>query len=154
MCADGTVAAYMGDDERFDYLYKFVSRRKSRPGGSPAARRHNLLLLTEGDLYVARFSGTQKPGNDNLGRGTWVPLTLNGKSVVPGMSVDEVLVFTRLAADIMKATPMDRCEDVEPSLKTGKVYVVCTNNDARGTTGKPGPDPANPRPINKNGHII
>lgn len=151
---DGTVVAYMGDDERFDYLYKFVAKRKYRPGRSVAARRHNKLLLTEGDLYVARFSGTQKPGNDNLGRGTWVPLTQNGQSVVPGMSTDEVLVFTRLAADIMKATPMDRCEDVEPSLKTGKVYVVCTNNTDRGKAGKPGPDAANPRPLNKDGHII
>jgi hypothetical protein len=151
---DGTVAAYMGDDEKFDYLYKFVAKRKYRAGKSAAARRHNLRLLTEGDLYVARFSGTQRTDNANLGRGTWVPLTLNGESVVPGMTTDEVLVFTRLAADIMKATPMDRCEDVQPSLKTGKVYVVCTNNDARGTTGKPGTDAANPRPINKNGHII
>ncbi len=151
---DGTVAAYMGDDEKFDYLYKFVARRKYRPGRSAAARRHNKLLLTEGDLYVARFSGTQQPGNDNLGRGAWIPLTLNGQSVVPGMSVDEVLVFTRLAADIMKATPMDRCEDVQPSLKSGKVYVVCTNNSDRGTDGKPAPDAVNPRPKNKNGHIV
>jgi secreted PhoX family phosphatase len=152
--ADGTVVAYMGDDEKFDYLYKFVARKKFRPGRSTSARRHNLSLLTEGDLYVARFSGVQRPANDNLGRGTWIPLTLNGQSVVPGFSHEEVLVFTREAADVMKATPMDRCEDVEPSLRTGKVYVVCTNNDARGTAGKPGPDAANPRPINKNGHIV
>ena len=59
---DGTVAAYMGDDERFDYLYKFVAKRKYRPGKTDAARRHNLTLLTEGDLYVARFSGEQRPG--------------------------------------------------------------------------------------------
>lgn len=152
--ADGTVAAYMGDDEKFDYLYKFVARRKYRSGRSVSARRHNKQLLTEGDLYVARFSGTQRPGHDNLGRGAWIPLTLNGISVVPGMSTAEVLVFTRLAADIMKATPMDRCEDVQPSLASGKVYVVCTNNDARGTEGKPAPDAANPRPVNKNGHIV
>jgi secreted PhoX family phosphatase len=152
--ADGTVAAYMGDDEKFDYLYKFVSSRRYRRGDSMAARRNNRRLLTEGDLYVARFSGVQKPGNDNLGAGAWIPLTLDGESCVPGMSHDEVLVFTRLAADIMKATPMDRCEDVEPSLKTGKVYVTCTNNDARGTAGKPGTDAANPRAVNKNGHII
>lgn len=151
---DGTVAAYMGDDERFDYLYKFVARRKYRRGNSAAARRHNRQLLTQGDLYVARFSGTQNPGNNNLGRGSWIPLTQNGRSVVPGMSHAEVLVFTRLAADIMKATPMDRPEDVEPNLKTGKVYVVCTNNSDRGKPGKPGPDPANPRALNKDGHII
>jgi hypothetical protein len=113
-----------------------------------------MRVLTDGDLYVARFSGSQRPDNDNLGRGTWIPLTLNGRSMVPGFSHDEVLVFTRLAADVMKATPMDRPEDVEPSPRTGKVYVACTNNTARGTEGNPGPDAANPRPQNKNGHII
>ena len=73
----------MGDDERFDYLYKFVAKRKYRPGTSDAARRHNLTLLTEGDLYVARFSGEQRPDGDNLGRGAWVPLVLDGESTVP-----------------------------------------------------------------------
>jgi hypothetical protein len=151
---DGTVTAYMGDDERFDYLYKFVSSRKFRPGGSAADRRHNLLLLTEGDLYVARFSGAMRPGNANLGQGAWIPLTLNGESAVPGFSHEEVLVFTRLAADVVKPTPMDRCEDVQPNPRGGKVYVACTNNDRRGTGTNPGPDAANPRRENKNGHII
>ena len=151
---DGTVAAYMGDDERFDYLYKFVSRRKYRPGRSVAARRHNRLLLTEGDLYVARFSGSQQPTNDNLGRGAWIPLTLDGRSMVPGFTVEEVLVHTRLAADVVKPTPMDRCEDVEPNPRTGRVYLACTNNTRRGTENNPGPDAANPRPANKNGHVI
>ncbi len=152
---DGTVAAYMGDDERFDYLYKFVSKWKYRPGTSASARRHNLRLLTEGDLYVARFSGVQNPGNDNLGTGSWIPLIMNGESVVPGMTHEEVLVFTREAADTMKATPMDRCEDVQPNLQSGKVYVVCTNNADRGVKpGKPGPDAVNPRAANKNGHIV
>ena len=53
--ANGTVVAYMGDDERFDYLYKFVARRKFTPGNSARARRRNLGLLEEGDLYVAKF---------------------------------------------------------------------------------------------------
>jgi secreted PhoX family phosphatase len=151
---DGTVAAYMGDDERFEYLYKFVAREKYRPGNTRAARRHNLRLLTDGDLYVARFSGSQRPNNDNLGQGVWVPLTMNGESAVPGMSHAEVLVFTRMAADRMRATPMDRCEDVQPSPQTGKVYVACTNNRDRGVDGEPAPDAANPREQNKNGHII
>ena len=152
--ADGAVAAYMGDDERFEYLYKFVAKKKYRPGNSAAARRHNMRLLTEGDLYVARFSGSQRPGNDNLGQGAWIPLTLNGESAVPGMTHDEVLVFTRMAADRVKATPMDRCEDVQPSPQTGKVYVACTNNRDRGLDGEVGPDAANPRERNKNGHVI
>ncbi len=151
---DGTVVAYMGDDERFEYLYKFVAKRKYRPGGSATARRHNLEILTEGDLYVARFSGQQRPDNDNLGRGVWVPLVLNGRSMIAGMSVAEVLVFTREAADAVKATPMDRCEDVQPHPTTGKVYVACTNNTLRGTDGKPAPDAANPRVENKDGHVV
>ncbi len=164
--ADGRVAAYMGDDERFEYLYKFVSSRRFRPGGSRSARANNLELLTEGDLYVARFSGEDRADNANLGVGTWIPLVANGASVVPGMSVAEVLVFTRLAADTVQATRMDRPEDVQPHPRTGKVYVACTNNTQRGTAaGMPGADAANPRPDldaagvplpggNKHGHVI
>jgi uncharacterized protein len=152
--ADGTVAAYMGDDEPFEYLYKFVARDKYRPGNSRSARRHNMRLLTAGDLYVARFSGSQQPGNNNLGQGAWIPLTQNGESAIPAMTHDEVLVFTRMAADRARATPMDRCEDVQPSPQTGKVYVACTNNHDRGVDGEPDPDAANPRERNKNGHVI
>ncbi|MVA76967.1 DUF839 domain-containing protein [Auraticoccus sp. F435] len=151
---DGTVVAYMGDDERFDYLYKFVSSRKFMKGGSAKARRNNLQLLTEGDLYVARFSGSQRPDNDNLGRGVWLPLVVDGESRVPQMSVEEVLVFTREAADKLRPTPMDRPEDVEPSPHSGKVYVACTNNTNRGVGQNPGTDAANPRVNNKEGHII
>ncbi|HEV2928596.1 MAG TPA: PhoX family phosphatase [Propionibacteriaceae bacterium] len=151
---NGTVVAYMGDDERFDYLYKFVAKRKYRPGKSAAVRRHNKQILTTGDLYVAKFSGTMRPDGDNLGRGAWIPLTLNGRSMVPGMTEAEVCVYTRLAADIVKATPMDRPEDVEPNLKTGKVYLACTNNVDRGMPGKPGADAPNPRAPNKDGHVI
>ncbi len=70
------------------------------------------------------------------------------------MSVEEVLVHTRLAADAVGATKMDRCEDVQPSLRTGKVYVVCTNNTDRGKVGKEGPTEPNPRNANKHGHIV
>jgi secreted PhoX family phosphatase len=79
---------------------------------------------------------------------------MNGESAVPGMSHAEVLVFTRMAADQVRATPMDRCEDVQPSPLTGKVYVACTNNRDRGVDGEPAPDAANPREKSKNGHII
>jgi secreted PhoX family phosphatase len=70
------------------------------------------------------------------------------------MTYAEVLVFTRMAADRVRATPMDRCEDVQPSPQTGKVYVACTNNRDRGVDGEIGPDAANPREKNKNGHVI
>lgn len=157
----GHVVAYMGDDEKFDYLYKFVSADKYREGD----RRHNMNLLSEGDLYVAKFTGNSPAaeitGTGALpsdgafdGTGEWLPLVVGGKSSVPGMSVEEVLVYTRLAADKVGPTKMDRCEDVQPSLHTGKVYVVCTNNSDRGTGTKEGATEVNPRTQNRDGHIV
>jgi secreted PhoX family phosphatase len=162
---DGRVAVYMGDDERFDYFYKFVSSGKFRGGDSRADRRHNFGLLDEGTLYVARFTGDSPPAeidgsgklpSDGLfdGSGEWIPLVSGTKSLVPGMSAEEVLVFTRLAADTVNATKMDRPEDVEPSPRTGTVYIALTNNSNRGAAGAAGPDEANPRKANKNGHVI
>ena len=151
---DGYVVAYMGDDERFDYLYRFVSREKFRPGGRPSDRRHNLDLLSEGDLSVARFTGDGLEDGVSDGTGQWIPLTENGVSVVPGFSTEEVLVYTRLAADAVQPTKMDRPEDVEPSLRTGRVYVACTNNTDRGKPGKEGPTEPNPRAANKDGHVV
>ena len=49
---------------------------------------------------------------------------------------------------------MDRCEDVQPSLRTGKVYVACTNNTDRGKAGKEGATEMNPRTTNRDGHIV
>lgn len=157
---DGHVVAYMGDDERFDYLYKFVSKDIYRKND----RRHNMTLLNEGDLYVARFSGTSDGEIDGSGRvpadgtfdgsGRWIPLVQGGRSTVEGMAVDQVLVFTRLAADRVGATKMDRCEDVEPSPGSGKIYVACTNNSQRGVDGQATADEANPRTENRDGHIV
>ena len=61
----GHVVAYSGDDERFDYLYKFVSKDKYREGD----RKHNMTLLSEGDLYVAKFTGNS-PAAEITGTGT------------------------------------------------------------------------------------
>ncbi|MCA4133015.1 PhoX family phosphatase [Arthrobacter sp. M4] len=161
----GHVVAYMGDDERFDYLYKFVSKQKYQPGDTAAARRHNMDLLSEGNLYVAKFTGnspaaeidgTGKVPADGAfdGTGEWLPLVVDGASAVAGMTVAEVLVYTRLAADKVGPTKMDRCEDVQPSLHSGKVYVVCTNNSDRGKPGKEGATEVNPRTLNRDGHIV
>jgi secreted PhoX family phosphatase len=149
--ADGRVVAYMGDDERFDYVYRFVSRDTYRPGGRSKDRKHNLTLLSNGDLSVARFTGDGLADGVSDGTGEWIPLTVNGQSVVPGFSTEEVLVFTRLAADVVQPTKMDRPEDVEPNLVNGRIYVACTNNTARTA---PQVDEPNPRAANKDGHVI
>lgn len=158
---DGRVVAYSGDDERFEYLYKFVSRDRYVEGD----RAHNMTLLENGDLYVARFTGNSPAaeidGSGELpsdgafdGSGEWLPLLVDGESAVEGMSAAEVLVHTRLAADRVQPTPMDRPEDVEPSLHTRKVYVACTNNNKRVEGGRAPVDEANPRWDNRDGHII
>ncbi|MBT2506577.1 PhoX family protein [Streptomyces sp. ISL-98] len=164
LTADGRPVVYMGDDERFDYFYKFVSSKRMKKGSSRAAREHNLTLLDEGTLYVAKITGdspgeidgTGKLPNDGEfdGSGVWIPLATGTTSHVPGMSAEEVYVFTRLAGDKVGATKMDRPEDVEPSPRTGRVYVALTNNTDRGKPGKAGVDEANPRNLNKHGQIL
>lgn len=151
---DGRVVAYMGDDERFDYVYRFVSAKKFRRGVGAAVTRHNKSLLSEGDLSVARFNGDGLEDGVSDGSGEWLPLTRNGKSMVPGFTIDEVLVFTRLAADALQPTKMDRPEDVEPNLVNGRVYIACTNNTDRGKVDKEGPTEPNPRAANKDGHVV
>ncbi|GAA0479349.1 hypothetical protein Ade02nite_39780 [Paractinoplanes deccanensis] len=157
----GHVVAYMGDDERFDYLYKFVSAGKYKKND----RRHNLTLLESGTLYVAQVKGdspaAEIDGSGKLpsdgafdGTGKWIKLVSGTTSYVPGMTAAEVLTFTRLAGDKVGATKMDRPEDVQPSLKTGKIYAAMTNNTNRGVGSNPGVDEANPRNTNKHGHIF
>jgi uncharacterized protein len=163
---DGTVVAYSGDDERFDYMYKFVSDKKIQPGNMA----HNMTILNEGTLYVAKLSSDIPAGEINgsgtlpasgtfAGTGTWIPLLRSGadgqaQSLVDGMNAQEVAVFTRFAGDKAGATKMDRPEDFEANPKSGKVYVALTNNTNRGAEGKTGPDAANPRNDNKNGQVL
>jgi secreted PhoX family phosphatase len=168
---DGTVVAYTGDDERFDYMYKFVSAKRIRPGGpsDPAAMAHNMTLLDEGTLYVARLSSDipaaeldgsgRVPSGGFRGTGTWIPLLRSGpdgqaESLVDGFTAAQVAVFTRMAADKVGATKMDRPEDFEANPRTGKVYVALTNNDERGAPGEAPVDAANPRNDNKSGQVL
>jgi secreted PhoX family phosphatase len=168
LTADRRAVAYMGDDERYDYVYKFVSDEPMMEGETRAAREHNRTLLTRGTLYVARFTGSSPAGEiDGSGRlpadgtfdgsGEWIPLAAGDRSFVDGMSAAEVYVFTREAADKVGATKMDRPEDIEANPRTGTVYMALTNNADRGkadATRTAGPDEANPRVDNKHGHVI
>ena len=162
---DGRVVAYMGDDERFEYLYKFVSDGRFKKGAGRHARAHNKRLLGSGTLYVARFTGDSPPAEiDGSGRlpsdgefdgvGEWIPLARNDRSFVDGFTAEEVYVFTRQAADAVGATKMDRPEDVEPSLKTGRMYAALTNNSLRGEAGREGATEINPRVRNRHGHVL
>ncbi len=129
----GRVAAYMGDDERGDYLYKFVSRDAMDPRRTRKARRHNMSLLDHGTLYVARLTGDGSADGTYDGTGRWLKLATDTESFVPGMTVAEVLLDTRLAADKVGPTRMDRPEDVEPNPVNGRIYAALTNNSRRGT---------------------
>jgi uncharacterized protein len=161
---DGRVAVYSGDDERFEYIYKFVSKGKYKSGTSAHARKHNSALLDEGTLYVAKFTGDSPGEIDGTGKlpadkefdgtGEWLPLASGDKSFVDGFTAEEVYVFTRLAADKAGATKMDRPEDIEPNPVNGRIYAALTNNSDRGAAGKAGVDEANPRVGNKNGQIL
>ncbi len=136
---------YSGEDARFEYIYKFVSRDKIAPGGAKANRE----LLDHGTLYVARFAAD--------GSGRWIPL-LHGQGPLGAANgfadQGEVLIKSRQASDLLGATKMDRPEWIAIDQGTRQVYCTLTNNSARGAKDMPGVDAANPRSNNVMGQII
>lgn len=151
------LAFYMGDDGRFEYIYKFVTAQDYDPSTAGG------FLLDQGTLYAARF-------NDD-GRGEWLAVEfgqngLDANAAEPFADQADVLVNTRRAADVLGATPMDRPEWGAVHPHTGEIYMTLTNNTERGdgevgstfaeqqAAADIGPDASNPRAENAYGHII
>ncbi|PMY45812.1 MULTISPECIES: PhoX family protein [Pseudomonas] len=149
---DGRAVVYMGDDERGEFIYKFVSRDRINHR-NPKANRD---LLDHGTLYVAIFDNGDGNPDHPKGKGKWVELS-HGKNGIDASSgfadQAEVLIHARLAASVVKATRMDRPEWIVVSPKDGQVYCTLTNNSKRGEDGQPAGGP-NPREKNVYGQIL
>ena len=146
LAADNRVVVYMGDDQKFEYIYKFISENKY----DPSDRKANMNLLESGTLYVAKF-------NED-GSGEWLPLIFGENGLDQSNGFDnqgDLLIKTRLAADKVGATKMDRPEWIAVDTHAkGSVYCTLTNNSDRGKEGKAPVDAANPRANNQFGHIM
>lgn len=145
---DGRVIVYMGDDEKGEHIYKFVSNQKF-DRKNPKNNQH---LLDDGVLYVAKF-------NDANGQqlGEWLELThgKNGLTAEAGFKDQaEVLVNARLAATVVGATTMDRPEWIAAHPHKAQIYVTLTNNSDRGVKNNQPLNGPNSRAKNIYGQII
>ena len=142
LAADGRVVVYMGDDERGEFLYRFVSDGRYAEGGD------NSNLLDSGRLFAARFA--------DGGRGEWAELTPEATGMA---TAAEIAIHTRMAASTVGATTMDRPEWVAANPMKAEVYCCLTNNKNRGKKPNKGGDPTpvggpNPRAGNLYGQIV
>lgn len=138
------IVAYMGDDSRGEYMYKFVSAAKWDAADANAANRLAVgdKYLDKGTLFVARFKDD--------GTGEWMELSMNNPFVAANPDFEfksdaDVALFTRLAADGVSATKMDRPEWGGINPRNGEFYMSLTNNSNRTVDGEMGVDAANPR---------
>lgn len=139
--SDGRVVVYMGDDERGEFLYRYVSN------GTWAEGQDGGDLLNDGTLYVAKFNDDQS--------GEWLPLTPE----TTGMEMAAILCFTRMAASAAGGTTMDRPEWVATNPLKAEAYCALTNNRNRGVKPNAGGDETpvngpNPRETNNYGQIV
>ncbi len=160
-----SIAVYMGDDSNNEYMYKFVSKATWNAADSSATNRMAIgdKYFDDGTLYVAKFNAD--------GSGSWIALNfdnaaIKANTVYTFVDQADVMLNTRLAADAVGATKMDRPEWGAVNPKNNDVYMTMTNNSSRTSATA---DPANPRaysdtygtatpPVtnrgNVNGHII
>ena len=161
------LAVYMGCDSQNEYVYKFVSTQNWVASDANSADRLGMgdKYLDSGKLYVARF-------NDN-GTGEWLELNITNPAIAAALfgftDQVEMCIHTRIAADAVGATKMDRPEWVDVHPTTGELYITMTNNSSRRvapTGSQTQVDAANPRAYsdifggtttqsgNVNGHIV
>jgi len=124
--SDNTVVAYMGDDRSDACVYKFVADKKLS-----GDRAEDMTILESGKLYVANFSN-----------GSWILLDYDAQEALQEAvdndgqplftSQADVLADARTAAITLKATPVDRPEDIEVHPIDGSVFIALTNNTGHG----------------------
>lgn len=152
---DKKVVVYMGDDERNEYIYRYVSNLPWKK-----ALRRGINPLDDGILYVAKFKAD--------GTGEWLELS-PANPLLSSRSIEDILINTRSAADAVGATMMDRAEWIDTFPDSLTAVATLTNNSRRGSnppssnnpngsttagSARPPVDASNPRAINNYGHVI